>query len=181
MIITIDSRFAVAVERDLASARYVCAEILADVSSAVDLGGVVGGPVRAVVELKRNFGGMIMRAQLGGEFLPGGGQTRYEVCVAAEPFDSGLPATCESFLGDPLIPGLPSDFARSALAGVTASSARSPLPGGVLRVDRAGYDLMGSSESAFNQAGRLLRHALVAMIQGVDLEARVREAIEELS
>jgi hypothetical protein len=181
MIITIDSRSAVAVHRDSVSARYACAETLSGVASAADLGGAVGEPVRAVVELRRNFGGMIMRAQLGGEFLPGGTQTRYEVCVAAELFDSGLPATCKSFLGDPLIPGLPSDFARSALAGVMADSAHAPLPGGVLRVDRSGYDLMGSSESAFNQAGRLLRHALVAMIQGADLEARVREAIEELS
>ncbi|MGC9670646.1 hypothetical protein ACNTMW_29390 [Planosporangium sp. 12N6] len=124
---------------------------------------------------------MIMRAQLGGEFLPEGGQARYEVCVAAEPFDSGLPPTCESFLGDPLVPGLPSDFASSALAGVMADSAHAPLPGGMLRVDRAGYDVMGSSESAFNQTGRLLRHALVAMIQGADLETHIRDAIAELS
>lgn len=181
MIITVDGKSAVAVGQDNESARYGCAAILSDASSAHDIGASVGGPVRAVVEIRRNFGGMIMRALLGGEFLLGVDEARYEVCVATEPFDSGLPATCESSLGEPLIPGLPSDFARSALDGVTADTSRLPLPGGVLRVDRAGYDLMGSSESAFNQAGRLLRHVLAAKIQGADVEVCVREAFAELT
>lgn len=180
MIIAVDGRCAVAVERDNGSARYTCAETLAT-SSAADLCGTAEGSARAVVEIRRNLGGMIMRAQLGGEFIPGGEQTRYEVCVAPEPFDSGVSETCESQLGDSLIPGLPSDFARAALDGVAASSSHSTLPAGVLRVDRSGYDLMGSSESAFNQAGRLLRCALAAIVEGADVDSRIREEIAELS
>jgi hypothetical protein len=78
------------------------------------------------------------------------------------PFNSGLPATCDSRLGGPLIPGMPRDFAAAAMSGLKRDSSAFPLPKGRLRVDRAGHDLMGSSEVAFEQAARLLRVALWA-------------------
>lgn len=135
------------------------------------------GPARrAVVELRRDLGGLIMRALIGGEFRPGAGPTRYEVPVGRAAFDNGDEATCPSRLGRPLIPGLPADFADSALAGLTADADADRLPGGRLRVDRAAYDLMGSSEAAFFQAARLLRAALA----GDEPEARVARRLSEL-
>ena len=177
MIVTVDVRCAAAVDRDHPSARYPCATTLtgaADARTARD----GGEPHRAVVEIKRNLGGMIMRALLGGSYLPGGHQARYEVCVDSRPFDSGVAATCDSDLGIALSPGLPADFAHAALSGVMSSAPGLPLPAGALRVDRAAYDLMGSSDSAFQQAGALLRQVLAAMVDGVDVEASVRQALE---
>jgi hypothetical protein len=125
--------------------------------------------IRRTVEIRRNFGGMIMRALLGGEFVPAPGSLRFVVQVAAAPFDSGVAATCESEWGKPLIPGLATDFAPSVLAGLTAEEA--PLPPGTLVIDRAGYDLMGSSESAFYQVARLLRAAVAATLADQDVPA----------
>lgn len=120
----------------------------------------INGPaVRVTIELRRNLGGLILRALLGGEFVPGDGTTQYDVLVARAPFDNGDEPTCPSQLGRPLVPGLPADFAAAARSGLTADADVDQLPGGRLRVDRAAYDLMGSSEAAFFQAGRLLRAA----------------------
>jgi hypothetical protein len=117
-----------------------------------------------------------MRALLGGEFQAGPGPTRYEVLVGRAPFDNGDPATCPSQLGRPLVPGLPVDFAPAALSGLMADAGIDRLSGGRLRVDRAAYDLTGSSEAAFFQAGRLLRAALT----GDEPAARVAERLSEL-
>jgi hypothetical protein len=126
--------------------------------------------IRVTLELRRAFGGMIMRALIGGEFVPTpGGVVRFEVQIAAAPFDSGVAATCESELGKPLVPGLPEDFAPSVLAGLGTEEA--PLPPGTLLIDRAGYDLMGSSESAFYQVARLLRAAVAATLADNDVPA----------
>jgi hypothetical protein len=136
---------------------------------------------RLVVELRRNMGGMMMRAQLGGEFVAGFAQTGLQVCVAEQPFDSGIPETCRSPLGKPLIPGLPSDFAQSALNGLAENGAAAPLPAGLLRVDRAGHDLMGSSQEAFYQVARLLRAAFAATISGQDIASSLRSMLAELA
>jgi hypothetical protein len=138
-------------------------------------------PVRIAVELRRNLGGLIMRALVGAEFVAEGGPARYEILVARAPFDDGDEPTCPSQLGRPLVPGLPADFAAAARSGLTADAGVDPLPGGRLRVDRAAYDLMGSSEAAFFQAGRLLRAALSAAITGDDVQGRLAQRLSEMA
>ena len=129
------------------------------------------------MELARNLGGNRMRALMGAEFRSGHAPFGYEVCVMGEPFLSGLPTTCESRLGAPLIPGTPADFAAAALRGLRRDASEFPLPDGRLRVDRAGHDLMSSSEVAFEQAARLLR---IAFWAGSDAERALSDAFERL-
>jgi hypothetical protein len=126
---------------------------------------------------------MVMRALAGGELRPGGDATTFEVLTSAAAFDSGIDATSLSELGKPLVPGLPADFAPSLLAGLERAGRErgtDPLPSGTLRVDRAGYDLMGSSEAAFFQAGVLLRAAFSAMATGDDVAARLAERLSTM-
>jgi hypothetical protein len=160
-----------------ASARYHSARVLESTEPPALSGSPT--PVRLVLELRRNLGGMVMRALLGGEFVPGGERTIFTVLVASAPFDSGVAATCASDLGSPLIPGLPIDFAPSALAGLGGAIQVDPLPSGTLRIDRAGHDLMGSSEAAFYQAAILLRAAFSASLHGADLAERLVQRLDE--
>jgi hypothetical protein len=167
MIIEVGTAARLSLDADNESARYDSGRMLA--ASEPPALRISAPAVRLTVELRRNLGGMVMRALVGGEFTPGSDLTGFEVAVAVAAFDSGVDTTCPSRLGKPLVPGLPQDFAPSVLAGITAGSADDPLPAGTLRVDRAAHDLMGSSEAAFYQAGLLLRAAFSATITGTDV------------
>jgi hypothetical protein len=81
----------------------------------------------------------------------------------------------------PLIPGLPADFAQATLSGLMADATQTPIPAGVVRVDRAGHDLMGSSDAAFGLAAQVLRGALAARLSGGDLETGARAAYRDPS
>ena len=74
MIIEVAGRQAVAVAQDEASARYDCASTLTGSAAGPGAAGP-GRPspdaVRVLVEIRRNLGGMIMRAMVGGEFRAG--------------------------------------------------------------------------------------------------------------
>ena len=161
-----------------ASARYDSARVLESAEPSAFSGSPT--PVRLTLELRRNLGGMVMRALLGGEFVPGGDRTTFTVLVASAPFDSGVAATCASDLGSPLIPGLPIDFAPAVRTGLGYAVQLDPLPSGTLRVDRAGHDLMGSSEAAFYQAAVLLRAAFSASLHGTDLAERLVQRLDEI-
>jgi hypothetical protein len=160
-----------------ASARYDSARTLESMEPSALPGSPT--PVRLTLELRRNLGGTVMRALLGGEFIPGGDRTTFTVLVASAPFDSGVAATCTSDLGSRLIPGLPIDFAPSVRSGLGREIEPDPLPGGTLRVDRAGHDLMGSSEAAFYQAAVLLRAAFSASLHGTDVAERLVQRLDE--
>jgi hypothetical protein len=80
-----------------------------------------------------------------------------------------------------LIPGLPKDFAPAVLAGLETKPALDQLPAGTLRIDRAGYDLMGSSEAAFFQAASLLRSAFSAMAASDDVAARLTSRLTTMA
>lgn len=55
--------------------------------------------------------------------------------------------------------------------------ARNDQPAGILRIDRAAHDLMGSSEAAFYQAALLLRTAFSAAAAGADIENRLGQRL----
>jgi hypothetical protein len=167
MIIEVGTAARLSLGIDNECARYDSGGVL--VASEPPAPHIPSAAARLTLELRRNLGGMVMRALVGAEFIPGSDRTAFEVAVAVAAFDSGVDAACPSRLGKPLVPGLPRDFAPSVLAGITAGSAEDPLPAGTLRVDRAAHDLMGSSEAAFYQAGRLLRAAFSATIAGIDV------------
>jgi len=137
-----------------------------------------GRSMRVVVEVMRAFGGMTMRALLGARFTPDPLTTlaAFEVPFG-EPLGRGSVANCHSELGPPLTAGLPSDFAEAALAGLTGDAEANPFPSGLLRVDRAGFDEIGSSEMAFKLAGDLLRHVLRALLRHDDPLAVARAVV----
>jgi hypothetical protein len=178
MIIEAGRASKLSLETDNDSARYDSSSVLRASAPATLVSSTA--PTRLTLELSRGLGGMIMRALIGAEFFPGSDVTHFEVLTAAAPFDSGVGATCASSLGKPLIPGLPKDFAPPVLAGLEKESAQDPLPAGTLRIDRAGYDLIGSSEAAFFQVASLLRSAFSAMAAGDDVAARLTDRLTHM-
>ncbi|MFF8957951.1 hypothetical protein [Streptomyces sp. NPDC014894] len=123
---------------------------------------------------------MIARGLLGGEFRPAASEqdliTVFEVPFESHLMESEIQPACHSELGAPLIVGLPEEFAESVLAGLTDESAGA-LPAGVLRIDRAGFDMAGSSANTFRDVGRLLRGVMSALCEGRDPEQTAREAL----
>ncbi len=129
----------------------------------------VGVPVRATVEIRLRFGGTSPRALLGGQFAPSTAQElTCQVLVADQPAGLGQPATCDSELGRPLVPGLPDEFADSVLEGIALNAAAAGLPAGQLVVDRAGHDEVNSSPIAFRHTASLLCRVLGAHLKGLD-------------
>jgi hypothetical protein len=124
--------------------------------------------VRAVVEISRALGGMRMRALLRAIFTP---DPEIAVTVFEVPYSErmgfGAVAGCLSELGRPLVAGLPLDFAGAVLEGV-AGSADAALPSGRLRIDRAAFDDVDSSQVAFRFTGDLLSQVIGALIRGED-------------
>jgi len=128
-------------------------------------------PVRMHVEVLRRHGGLAPRALLGGEFVPGeGNQTQFAVAVATFGFfDADDEPTCPSTLWkQPFTIGLPSELA-SAVTGALGAGAG--LPAGTLTIDRAGFDLVNSSEMIFEQATAVLKTAIAAQLSGQDADA----------
>jgi hypothetical protein len=67
---------------------------------------------------------------------------------------------------------LPEEFASAVRDGLVDDGV--DLPSGALRVDRAGFDEVGSSAWVFGQAAKVLRRGLVAMLGDVGVESEVR-------
>jgi hypothetical protein len=148
--------------------------------------GVPGTTVRALVEAQRRFGGMAPRAIVGGEFVVSTGtETLFEVVVGA---DYGALVAHGSLAGPsvasriypdwPYLPGLPSEYASSVLNGIASGPCAAGLPPGALRVDRAAFDEVESAGPVFAEAGAALCCILVAKLNGSDVEAALRAAIE---
>ncbi|MGY1500587.1 hypothetical protein ACW4TU_29095 [Streptomyces sp. QTS52] len=174
-VIIVEGVRSAAVRTDEASAAYVGAHVTSCERPASSEPGRV---VRAVVELSRAFGGMTMRALLGAELSlgPQASKTLFEVPYG-EPMGLGAVAACSSELGPPLVAGLPRDFSDAALEGLVGHSAAEALPAGLLRVDRAGFDEVGSSEMAFKLAGDLLRRVVAAQLHDRDPLAVVEAVV----
>lgn len=136
---------------------------------------------QVVVELRQAFGGMIMRALVGAEFSPNqqGSVTVFEVPFGG-PLGLGAVAECASELGGPLVAGLPRDFAAALLDGLTGQDPDESLPSGLLRIHRAGFDEIGSSEMAFRLAGGLLRQVMNALLRDDDPLAAAQTVLKKM-
>ncbi len=129
-----------------------------------------GRPVRVLVEVQRRFGGLAPRALLGARFLP---VPTTDIVFEVDCAPGGASAACPSRLWSrPFTVGLPEEFASAVLDALLADA--TPWPAGVLRVDRAGFDEIESSEVVFGQAAGVLACAMAAMLREQDLEAAVR-------
>jgi hypothetical protein len=126
------------------------------------------GSVRALVELRRHYGGYSPRAVLGAQFCSmSGDKVILDVLVGDEPYVLGRDATCRSDLGSPLVAGLTREFAEAALSGLADPSPGLLLPSGTLHVDRAAY-WDESIPNIFYLAGVMLRTVIAAKISGED-------------
>jgi hypothetical protein len=174
--IDLKGRGLVAVDADEEQASFAPVGRLGASSPAEALAEPLGGPVRVVVEVQRRFGGLAPRALLGGVFTPGlDTDTVFEVDFNR--WGEGPAAVCPSRLWKrPFVAGLPEEFAPAVLDGLTDGGPG--LPGGVLRVDRAGADEVESSSAVFRQAAAVLRCALAGMLSAEDVEARVRDLMQ---
>jgi hypothetical protein len=140
--------------------------------------GPRGRPARTVVELRRAYGGATMRALLGASFAPGAAGASAVVEVRhGIPLELDAACGCRSELGGPLAAGLPSDFVPAVLGALAAPPGERPLPPGLLRVDRAAFDPLGSGTEAFALAAALLRRAIAAQVLGGDPVAVTRAAL----
>ena len=155
-------------------AAYQAAEWLRSSRPAI---AAPANPIRIHVEVLRRFGGLAPRALLGGQFVPGqGSQTQFAVAVATFGlFDADDEPTCPSVLWkEPFTVGLPSEFAR-AVANALAEGPS--LPAGLLTIDRAGFDLVNSSEMIFGQTAAVLKTALAARLSGQDADTAARSLV----
>jgi hypothetical protein len=136
-----------------------------------------GRPARTVVELRRVYGGATMRALLGASFAPGAAGAAAVEVRHGTPLELDAACGCRSELGGPLAAGLPSDFVPAVLGALTGAPGERPLPPGLLRVDRAAFDPLGSGTEAFALAAALLRQAIAAQVLGGDPVAVIRAAL----
>jgi hypothetical protein len=168
----------VAVGADEPAARYQGGDVLSTRLTAAVMPGALA-PLRMSVEILRRQGGMMSRALLGGEFQVGAsGLLDLQVLVADQPLTVGAAATCPSSLATPLVPGLPRDFAPTVLTALSdLQHGAAALPAGLLRVDQAAHDEIGSSTSSFALAATMLTQVLAATLLGSDVEAAVRAAV----
>ncbi len=130
--------------------------------------------IRIHVESLRRFGGLTPRALIGGQFVPGpGDRTEISVGVAGFGlFDADDEPTCPSGLwSQPFTIGLPGEFA-GPVAKALGEGTR--LPPGTLTIDRAGFDLMNSSEMIFAQTVSVLQAVLAARLGGEDVDEAAR-------
>ncbi|MBH0777305.1 hypothetical protein [Nocardia bovistercoris] len=134
-----------------------------------------------LVEVLRRHGGIAPRALLGAKFVVGEDDSTTVIEVEVSPFDlldSEEQRTSTSRLWTrPFTPGLPSDMADAVLHGLTTDP-RITLPPGVLRVDRAGFDVMNSSEAIFAKTASLLGIAVSTRLSARDPELILRTAIQ---
>ena len=173
MVVTEGGR-RVAILADVPSADYVGVEVVKGERPAV---GRPGSAVRAVVEIHRALGGMIMRSLLGGEFTPDPQATTTAFVVPhGGELTFGASADCASELGRPLVAGLPQDFADAVPQGLSGD-AGAALPAGQLRIDRAAVDEVGSSEMAFRLASNRLVRVIDSLIRSQDPSDAVRVAM----
>lgn len=109
--------------------------------------------------------------------MPGpGSQTQFAVAVAPFGlFDADEEPTCPSALWrQPFTIGLPDPFAQT----VANTLAEGPdLPAGTLTIDRAGFDLVNSSEMIFGQTAALLKTAIAAWLSGQDADTAARSLV----
>jgi hypothetical protein len=129
------------------------------------------------VEVLRRFGGIAPRALVGAQFVPGQGNlTQINVGMASFGlFDADDQPTCPSILwNQPFTIGLPDEFARAVASALDKGPS---LPAGTLTIDRAGFDLINSSEMIFEQVTAALKTAMAARLSGQDVDTAVRSLI----
>ncbi|MBO3089225.1 hypothetical protein [Cellulomonas dongxiuzhuiae] len=170
MIISVGSRRAAVVEDE--STAVFDAEGVVRETTPSHAASTSSSPARCVVEILRQGGGMMPRALVGGTFTPHEGKDLVIEVRTSGPALAGVP-TGASNLWDPLVPGLPEEFARPSVAGVL----RAGLPSGQFVLDRAAFDPVESSPMAFELAGELLAVVLGAMSGGRDVEESARSTI----
>ena len=160
----------IAVSDDESSAAFQIAEWLTWSSPLSSISLVPS--VRFVVEIYRPLGGRNSRALLGGELSEA---KDLSVRVAqSSPIGAGGEASCRSRLGRDLVAGLPPEFAEAVLKSLVRCL---PVLGsGAVVIDRAGYDDVDSSPSAFEHAATLL----LGLLHGRAVASNAESVVEDI-
>jgi hypothetical protein len=168
----IGGRGAVAVTEDELLAAYP----VVDARTATEPGVVPSrdtSGLRVLVEYLRITGEPV-RALLGARYQAGPSTVEFVVDIGVA-WDIDAVGTCPGVLfRAPFVAGLPPNFADAALTGLTSDE--TPLPAGRYTIDRAGYDVVNSSERSVEICARALR-AVLGLRLGTADEDAVRRAL----
>jgi hypothetical protein len=184
-VIDVPRHGAAALADDDPAATYAVADRLSR-SSAAARGSGAGLTVRAIVEVQRRLGGMAPRAVVGGEFTTSDGNEAVFEVLAGASYESLVesgrrPESAVTSLIYPewrFVAGLPHEYAASALDGLAEGPCARLLPAGILRLDRAAFDEIESAGPVFAQASAALCCVLAAKVEGRDVDAALRAAVE---
>ena len=113
-----------------------------------------------LAELRMPSSGVVPMAILGATYQPAAGSLLIRVVSSGEYTPGGIPRL-PSKLAEPLISGLPLEYATVVLDEIAKTTAEMGFPGGMIEVNRGGYDEVDSSEFAFRKTARFLTWALL--------------------
>ena len=116
--------------------------------------------VEIFAELRRRSSGVVPIAILGATYRPGTGPLVIRVAATGE-YTLGGTRDLRSRLVRRLVSGLPLEYATVVLAEIARSAAELGFPGGIIEVNRGGYDEVDSSKFAFRKAAEFLTWALL--------------------
>jgi hypothetical protein len=172
MIITEGAR-SVALSNDEPAAAYSSTQIVSRSWPSSDA-AQASTTIRAVVEVYRRISGNPQRALLGAEFAPDSG-TVLELKIGVCPYsDEHVAPTYGGAFQHPLVPGLPEEFAETIVRRVEATQ---EFRTGTLTIDRAAYDPVDSSYSAFDNACQVLLISLFRDSADQDSSRLIRAAL----
>jgi hypothetical protein len=161
---------AVAIDRPLA--RYVSREVRRE--SLPLQGEILRAARRASVEIFLGVSGNPQYALIGGALVPSTVDELEVQLNISEDRPTGAPTTCPGTFGRDLVPGLADQFVKGIPRALMAQIARP----GVIMIDRAAYDQVGSSVHAFSLAADLL--GLVLSHESLpEAEGAIRQRLTE--
>lgn len=115
--------------------------------------GTVSGAARYLVDVRKDMGGVIGRALLGGYFVPAATGNLTVICAVAR--TGAMRQRFRAPLGGKLWAGLPTDYVKGILSAPIFDEGTVPGPG-ILVIDRCGTDDLGTSDMAFGVATDVL-------------------------
>lgn len=170
MIIDSGTRQA-AVDHDEPTAEFAAERL--DITTISTVAAKETRDIRAVVEIRRRFGGQMPRALLGGNYVSDMSTELVIEIHAGSPGSDGR-RTCRSQLSEPMIPGLPGEYVNSVLSVLMGAR----LPGGRIVIDRSGFDPVESSYLSFSNAAEILSASLSAQVSGENIPAAVERVMQ---
>jgi hypothetical protein len=177
MIIDVERRGRVVLLSDVVHASLSREGALySDLVSGLELSQVQS--VRVVIEIQRRFGGLAPRAFIGGSFTVS--NTDKAVLEIRHLPEMSSPGSFAGHLwSKQFLAGIPLEFCDGIRQGIERE-VNGEIPGGLLVIDRGGFDEIESSAVIFQQAASVLGRVLATLMREGDAEAQVRNYLSDL-